>query len=245
MLEIGSGLGGLTEALAELGDEIVAVEIDKGLVAALREVVGGRRNVKLVEADALAADLADLCGNEPGEWALAGNLPYNAATAIIMRALELRPPLQRIVCMVQREVGQRLLAEPGSEAYGSLSVAAAYHTESRAVAFRVPRGAFHPQPNVDSSVIAMRPRQAPRADVLDEALLLAIIRAGFGKRRKMLANALSSAPEWLDVSREPAAEALRACGLNEKARAEELGLEEFIALANELAKSGVRPSVPA
>ncbi|MBM3499044.1 MAG: ribosomal RNA small subunit methyltransferase A [Armatimonadetes bacterium] len=239
VLEIGAGLGALTECLAVRAARVVALELEAAFVEALHDVLAGSPHVRIVAGDALKVDLAGLVDGPPDAWRVAANLPYYAASAILVRLLEARPPFERLVVMVQKEVGDRLTARPGDEQYGSLSVFAAYQTEDLAVALRVPRGAFYPQPKVDSVVLSLRPRRAPRAGVLDEGLLLAVIRAGFGQRRKQLANTLVGLGS---LDRTSAAAALAEAGIPPPARAEELDLEAFIALSNALSRSGVRAS---
>jgi 16S rRNA (adenine1518-N6/adenine1519-N6)-dimethyltransferase len=240
VLEIGAGLGALTEPLAERAQAVVAIELQPGFVQALAAVFVDRPQVCVVEADALKTDLTGLVDGSPSEWRVGANLPYYAASAILLRLLEGKPPFQRIVVMVQREVGERLTARPGHEQYGSLSVLTAYYIASAKVALRVPRGAFYPQPKVDSVVLALEPRRDARRGLADEGLLFEVIRAGFGQRRKQLANTLARATCFGPVDRGTADAALAAAGIPPRARAEELGLETFIALSNALAESGVR-----
>ncbi|MBM3498720.1 MAG: ribosomal RNA small subunit methyltransferase A, partial [Armatimonadetes bacterium] len=188
VLEIGAGLGALTGALAARASAVVALELQPQFVGALSQLLAGTPCVRVIAGDALKADWGALVGGSPAEWHFAGNLPYYAASAIIVRALEAQPGFARLVVMVQKEVGDRLTARPGDEQYGSLSVFTAYHVTEARVELRVPRGAFYPQPKVDSVVLSLTPRGAARGDVLDEALLFATIRAGFGQRRKQFAN---------------------------------------------------------
>lgn len=244
VIEIGAGLGALTEALAARAPRVVAIEIEPSFVAALNKVFGDATHVRIIEADALDADLSALAESTAPNWSVAGNLPYYAATALIMRALEVRRPFGRLVTMVQREVGDRLQAGPGTKAYGILSVAAAYYADSIKAVARVPRGAFHPHPNIDSTVVALTPRRAARDDVWDERLFFAAVKAGFGKRRKMLSNALANAGDLLDVSRDIAVGAIVDAGIDEQTRAEALGVDEFVLLANRLSEAGVKPVGP-
>jgi 16S rRNA (adenine1518-N6/adenine1519-N6)-dimethyltransferase len=243
VLEIGAGLGALTERLAERAARVVALELQPEFVEALEGLFTGRPNVRVVAGNALKADLVGLIGGAPNTWRVAANLPYYAASAIIVQLLEARPAFERLVVMVQKEVGDRLTARPGGEQYGSLSVFTAYHTDCATVALRVPRGAFYPQPKVDSVVLTLEPRRTARPEVLDEALLLGVIRGGFGQRRKQLVNALLGAQELEQLDRNTAEAALTGAGIAPKARAEELDLESFIALSNALSRSGVRARV--
>jgi 16S rRNA (adenine1518-N6/adenine1519-N6)-dimethyltransferase len=240
VLEIGAGLAALTERLADRAQAVVAVELQPEFVQALAAMFADRPQVCVVEADALRTDLADLVGGSPSEWRVGANLPYYAASAILLRLFEVKPPFQRVVVMVQREVGERLTARPGHKQYGSLSVVAAYHTSAAKVVLRVPRGAFYPQPKVDSVVLALEPRRGAWSGLTDEALLFEVIRAGFGQRRKQLVNTIARAACFGPVDRGTADAALAAAGIPPRARAEELDLETFIALTNALAESGVR-----
>jgi 16S rRNA (adenine1518-N6/adenine1519-N6)-dimethyltransferase len=190
--------------------------------------------------DALEADYHALTEGAPPDWRVAGNLPYRSASAILLRLLMVKPPFFRLVVMVQREVGERLTARPGDEQYGSLSVITAYHVASAATVLRVPRGAFFPQPKVDSVVLSLQPRPTPWPEVLDESVLSAAIRAGFGQRRKQLANALAGGSGSAAVTGGIAAAALAQVGLPPRVRAEELDVHQFIALSNALVGQGVR-----
>jgi len=244
VLELGAGLGALTEQLAERSQAVIALELQPQFAAALQALFAGRPDVKTVEADALKVGFADLLDGPPNEWRVAGNLPYYAASAILLRLLETRPPFERLVAMVQREVGERLLARPGDAQYGSLSVLAAYRLGSARVALRVPRGAFYPQPKVDSVLLVLEPRQGPASGVVDEALLFAVIRAGFGQRRKQLVGTLTKATGLGPLDRGTAIAALGEAGFGRRARPEELDLGAFVALSNGLARSGVSVIVP-
>ncbi len=241
VVEVGAGLGALTDPLSARAARVVAVELDQALASALEGILDDRTNVWVICADALEADLAALCEGQPDRWRVVGNLPYYAATAILLRLLSVRPPFERIVATVQREVGERLLASPGDSDYGSLTVVTAYHAEHVRAAARVPRGAFYPQPKVDSSVLVLEPRRAPMAGIASEELLLRVIRAGFAHRRKQLATSLDAAASISHIDREIAREALTRAGVGEKCRAQELSLGEFIRVANALWEAGVRP----
>jgi 16S rRNA (adenine1518-N6/adenine1519-N6)-dimethyltransferase len=241
VLEVGAGLAALTDLLSARATRVVAVELDQALASALEGILEHRANVRVVCTDALEADLAALCDGQPDRWRVVGNLPYYAATAILLRLLSARPPFERIVATVQREVGERLLASPGDADYGSLTVVTAYHAEHVRAAARVPRGAFYPQPKVDSTVLVLQPRRVPLAGIASEDLLLRVVRAGFAHRRKQLANSLGSAPSMSHIDRETAREALTRAGVGEKCRAQELSLGDFVRVANALWETGVRP----
>jgi 16S rRNA (adenine1518-N6/adenine1519-N6)-dimethyltransferase len=217
VIEIGAGLGSLTLALAETGAAVTAIEVDRGLVPVLRDVVAGV-DVRVVEADAMSLDWSDLLGG--GVWVLVANLPYNLATPLVVDLLETVPPIARMLVMVQAEVGERLAAAPGAEAYGAVSALIAYWATARVVG-KVPASVFVPRPKVESVLVAIERRPAPAVDV-DYARLKEVIRAGFAHRRKMLRRAL------LEVV-EPAAFA--AAGVDPSSRAEELGIAQWGRLA--------------
>lgn len=221
VLEIGAGLGSLTVALAGAGAEVLAIELDRGLVPALREVAEPL-GVRVAVADAMAADWAAVLGSGP--WAMVSNLPYNVAVPVVMRLLEEAPEVDPLVVMVQREVGERLAAGPGEEAYGSVSARVAYRAEARLVR-RVPASVFWPRPRVESVIVRLD-RRPPAVDVPAERLF-PVIEEGFAQRRKTMRNALVR----LGLSPAEAAAALEACGVEPSARAESLGLEQFACLA--------------
>ncbi len=226
VVEVGPGLGSLTLALRAAGARVVAVEVDAGLVRALNEVVGGDPLVQVVHADALEVDLAALAGR--GERALlVANLPYNIATGVVLRALETEA-FARIAVMVQREVGERWTARVGSGRYGAVSVKLAAFADVRLVG-TVARTAFYPVPGVDSVTVVGDPH--PWGRDVDRAAFLALVDEGFAQRRKRLRNALAR------PDRPPAAieAALTAAGLSPGARAEELDLDAWVALARALA----------
>ncbi|HEX2193136.1 MAG TPA: 16S rRNA (adenine(1518)-N(6)/adenine(1519)-N(6))-dimethyltransferase RsmA [Acidimicrobiales bacterium] len=226
VVEVGAGLGSLTLALAETGASVVAVEIDRGLVGVLQEVVG-HTNVRVVEGDALRLDWNALLGD--GTWTLVANLPYNVATPLLADLLDHIPAITRMLVMVQREVGERLAARPGSEAYGAVSVKVSYWARA-AVVGRVPASVFLPVPNVESVLVEIRRRPAPAvgSDV-DPEWLFALVNAGFGQRRKMLRRSLAGLVSPT---------AFTAAGVRPEARAEELGVEDW----GRLARCSPRPS---
>jgi 16S rRNA (adenine1518-N6/adenine1519-N6)-dimethyltransferase len=223
-LEVGAGLGSLTVALAEAGSEVVAVEVDRGLAAALREVTEGLP-VRVVHADALRLDWRKLL--EGDRWAMASNLPYNVAVPVLMGLLEGAPRVDPFVVMVQREVGERLAAGPGQPAYGAVSARLAYRARVRVVR-RVRPSVFWPEPNVDSVVLRLE-RHPPPVDV-DQGALFRLVDEGFAQRRKTMAGALVR----LGMERDKAREALRDAGLDPRVRAESLGLPEFARLVDRL-----------
>jgi 16S rRNA (adenine1518-N6/adenine1519-N6)-dimethyltransferase len=222
VLEIGPGLGSLTLALAETGASVTAVEADRHLLPALEEVTAAAANVTVVHADAMTADWTGLLGDRPG-WVLVANLPYNIATPLIADLLDGVPAVERMLVMVQREVGERLAARPGDQAYGAVSVKVAYWAQAR-LAGRVPASVFHPRPRVESVLVDIRRRPVPAVDpvVVPADRLFEVVRAGFATRRKMLRRALAGTV---------APEAFAAAGVAPESRAEELDVEAWGRLA--------------
>ena len=202
---------------------MVAVELDRSLVPALEEALGPSAPVQIEVADALRADWGELL-DEPGPWKLVANLPYNVAVPLVLRVLDLEPRIERLLVMVQREVGERLAAAPGDAQYGAVSLRVAYHAAAAAVR-RVPRTVFWPQPNVDSVLVSMVRRPPPVR--IDEERLWPVVREAFGQRRKTMRNALVR----LGLQPDDALALLDRCGIETSARPEELGLPEFACLA--------------
>lgn len=223
-LEVGAGLGSLTVALAGAGAEVLAVEADRALIPPLEEVVEGLA-VRVVHADAMKLDWPELL--DEGPWRMASNLPYNVAVPVVMRLLEEAPQVDPLIVMVQREVGERLAAGPGEEAFGAVSLKVAYRAEVRVVRRVNPR-VFWPEPRVESVLLRIERRPPPVSTAEDE--LFRLIDEGFAQRRKMMASALVR----LGIERAAAREALVRAGLDERVRAESLGLEELARLAEEL-----------
>jgi 16S rRNA (adenine1518-N6/adenine1519-N6)-dimethyltransferase len=223
VLEIGAGLGSLTLALAETGAEVVAVETDRHVVPVLRAVVE-RARVDVVEGDALTLDLsALLAARGGGAWSLVANLPYNVATPLVMRALTEVPAVTRLLVMVQREVGDRMAAAVGDDAYGAVSVRIAYFARAEVVG-RVPASVFVPRPRVESVLVRLERREKPAVDpgVVSYGRLDAVVRAGFAHRRKMLRRSLAGVVE---------PDAFARAGVRPEARAEELDLAAWGRLA--------------
>lgn len=221
VVEIGPGLGSLTLALAERGASVTAVEVDRHLVPVLRTVIEeGATPVRVVEADALTVDLADLLA-PADHWRLAANLPYNVGTTIFLRVLDEAPQVTGGVVLVQREVAERIAATAGDAAYGIPSVKAAWWVETK-VAGRVPASVFHPRPNVESALVTFERRTPPGDDALRERVF-ALVDAGFNQRRKMLRRSLAAVVP---------AEAFTAADVAPTARAEELALTDWIRLAS-------------
>lgn len=225
VIEIGPGLGILTRALAPRCRHLLAVEIDPRLVRVLEEEAALPPNVEIVTGDALAVDLPGLARRWRGPALVVSNLPYAVSTPLIFRLLEAGPVLRRWVLMLQREVAGRILAAPGGKAYGALSVPLQLLTDVRRL-FSVGRSNFHPRPAVDSVVLRFDVRPPERSGVADPALLRAVVREAFGRRRKTLANALST------LLGGAAAGLLEAAGIDPRARAETVPPEAFARLAN-------------
>jgi 16S rRNA (adenine1518-N6/adenine1519-N6)-dimethyltransferase len=221
VLEIGPGLGSLTLALHETGAAVTAVEADRRLVPVLRELLGARP-VRIVEADAMRVDWADLLGPCAG-WMLVAKLPYNIATPLVADLLDSVPAVERMLVMVQREVGERFAARAGDGAYGAVSVKVAYWANA-AVVGRVPASVFIPSPNVESVLVSIRRRPSPAVDpeAASAAEVFALVRAGFATRRKMLRRALAGV-----VS----PEAFEAAGVAPESRAEQLDVHAWGRLA--------------
>lgn len=227
VVEVGAGLGSLTLALVETGAAVTAVEVDRRVLPALREVVG--HAARIVEGDALALDWNDLVGRSGAPWTLVANLPYNIATPLVASRLDGSPTIRRFVVMVQREVGERLAAGVGDEAYGAVSVKVAYWGTAEVVA-RVPPTVFWPEPKVDSVVVDIRRREGVGAEPPRE--LFELVAAGFGQRRKMLRRSLAGLAS---------AEQFAAAGVRPEARAEELDLAAWARLAACTAKPSAPP----
>lgn len=220
VLEIGAGAGSLTLGLAAATRHVIAVEVDPGLIEALGETLAGVDNVEVVEADALSIPLGGIEATK-----LVANLPYNIAVPVVMRVLEEAPRISELVVMTQREVGERLVAGPGSKIYGQVSVLVAYFGQAT-LAAKISRRAFWPVPNVDS--VLVRIARAERSDVPPETLF-PLVKGAFAQRRKTLRNNLVP-----PAGRTPE-EVLAAAGVDPGARAEQLALEDFLAIAKEMA----------
>jgi 16S rRNA (adenine1518-N6/adenine1519-N6)-dimethyltransferase len=222
VLEVGAGLGSLTLALAETGATVVAVEVDAGLVPALREVVAAHPDVRVVEADAMHLDWAAVLDpTVEGGWTLVANLPYNVATPLVCDVLDHVMHVRRIVVMVQREVAERFAARPRTSAYGAVSVKVAYWGDARIVG-HVPASVFVPRPNVESAIVEISRRTPPTTD---PDALFALVRTAFGQRRKMLRRSLAGIVETTDFAR---------AGVEPTARPEELDVDAWCRLADEL-----------
>ena len=229
VLEIGPGIGTLTQGLAEAGAEVTAVELDKKLPAVLAETLKAYENVTIVPGDILKVNSPAIMGDAP--FKVAANLPYYITTPILMALLERHLPITRMVTMVQKEVAERMVAGPGSKTYGALSVAVQYYTEPEIV-LNVPPRSFIPAPEVDSVVIACKVRETPAVDVMEEKMFFRVVKAAFGQRRKTLANALCGG----GFPKEQVRDAMERAGIDPTRRGETLSLAEFAQLADEFSK---------
>ena len=232
VLEIGPGIGTMTQYLAEAAREVAAVEIDDKLIPILEETLKGYDNVTIIHGDILKVDVEKLVQekNQGRPVKVVANLPYYITTPIIMGLFESHVPLDSITIMVQKEVADRMRVGPGTKDYGALSLAVQYYARPEIVA-NVPPNCFIPRPAVGSAVIRLTRHEAPPVQVQDEQLMFRLIRGAFNQRRKTLVNALRNAP-GLGLSREEAEAALARLGLPLNIRGEALTLEQFAGLAN-------------
>lgn len=243
VLEIGPGIGTMTQILCENAREVVAVEIDDKLIPILTEdTLSWYDNVTVIHEDILKLDIVKLANERNGGKPIkvVANLPYYITTPIIMGLFESHVPLDSITIMVQKEVADRMKAEPGTKDYGALSLAVQYYAEPYLVA-NVPPNCFIPRPNVGSAVIRLTRHEQPPVQVADEKLMFRLIRAAFNQRRKTLANSLNNSPE-LFFPKEQIQEAIAALDVSPSVRGEALSLEQFAQLANLLSKKRVQVS---
>ncbi len=235
VIEIGPGIGGLTEAAAESAGKVVAIEIDRNLIPILKETLSEYKNIEIIHKDVLKTDLkeileqnSDINGQKRSGVKILGNLPYYITTPIIMKVLEDRIPADSITIMLQKEVADRIKAEPGTKAYGALSVAVQYYcTVTHVVS--APKEIFVPQPKVDSTVIRLDIRKERPVLLYSEEAFFAVVKAGFGQRRKTLLNSLSGI---YGLTKEEIGTVMLEAGIDPIRRAETLSLQEFAALAN-------------
>lgn len=238
VVEIGPGMGVLTEELAKAAGKVVAVEIDRTLIGILRKAFSEFQNVLFVEGDALDVDFDALVAAAGGSfpYKVVANLPYYITTPLLIRLISGSLKTRLLVLMVQKEVALRLLAEPGTKEYGSLSVLVAYKTRPELITM-VSRGSFFPAPEVDSAVVRLEIRSSPPVTVPDEELLFRVVRAAFGQRRKTLLNSLSGS--GIGLSREAWKAALAHAGIDPGRRGETLNLAEFGAVTRSLSRGEV------
>ena len=237
VVEIGPGIGTMTQSLACAAGKVAAIETDKALIPILEDTLEGYENVQVINDDVLKVDIAKLAKEENGGRPIkvVANLPYYITTPIIMGLFENHVPLKSITVMVQKEVADRMQVGPGTKDYGALSLAVQYYAKPYIVA-NVPPNCFMPRPKVGSAVIRLERYDEPPVQVEDEKLMFRIIRASFNQRRKTLANGLKNSPE-LQFSKEEIEKAIEGIGKSVSVRGEALTLEEFAALSNLLCES--------
>ena len=234
ILEIGPGIGTMTQYLAEAAREVAAVEIDSSLIPILKDTLKDWDNVSVINNDILKTDIKKIADEKNGgkPVKVVANLPYYITTPIIMGLFESHVPIDSITVMVQKEVADRMQTGPGNKDYGALSLAVQYYSDPYIVA-NVPPNCFMPRPKVGSAVIRLTRHAEPPVEVEDEKLMFDIIRASFNQRRKTLANGLKNAGKW-DLPKEVIAEAIETLGKGASVRGEALSLEEFARLSNEI-----------
>lgn len=234
VLEIGPGIGTMTQYLCERAREVIAVEIDKNLIPVLKDTLSGYDNITVINEDILKVDIAGLAEQKNGGRPLkvVANLPYYITTPIIMDLFESHVPLESVTVMVQKEVAERMKAEPGTKDYGALSLAVAYYA-SAYLAANVPPNCFMPRPNVGSAVVRLTCHREPPVRVKDEHHMFQLIRASFNQRRKTLQNGLYNY-SGLSYTKEEISAAIQSIGLAPAVRGETLTLEQFACLSDAL-----------
>ena len=225
VLEVGPGIGTLTQGLAQSGADVTAIELDRRLLEVLDTTLAAYDNVRIVHGDVLKLDVATIMNHKP--FKVVANLPYYITTPIIMSLLESKLPIERLVVMVQKEVALRMVAKPGTKDYGALSVAVQYYTEPDIV-LDVPPKSFLPAPAVTSSVIRCVLRDKPPVDVIDEKLFFRVVKAGFAQRRKTFSNTMKTT----GLSRDRIEELLVKANIDGQRRGETFTLQEFADVAN-------------
>ena len=225
VLEVGPGIGTLTQGLAQSGADVTAIELDRRLLEVLDTTLASYDNVRIVHGDVLKLDVPTIMNHKP--FKVVANLPYYITTPIIMSLLESKLPIERLVVMVQKEVALRMVAKPGTKDYGALSVAVQYYTEPDIV-LDVPPKSFLPAPAVTSSVIRCVLRNKPPVDVIDEKLFFRVVKAGFAQRRKTFANTMKTT----GLSKDRIEELLAKANIDGQRRGETFTLQEFADVAN-------------
>lgn len=240
-LEVGPGIGALTEKLAQSAKKVTAVEIDQRLLPILEEVLEPYPHVDVIHGDVLKLDLPSLFASQFKDVdgvSVVANLPYYVTTPILMKLLEEKLPLENIVVMIQKEVAERMAASPGGKDYGSLSIAVQYYSEPELVCI-VPPSVFIPQPNVASAVIKLRVRKTPPVQVDNEAFMFEVVQSSFAQRRKTIANNLKTR-FFAGEGREQLEKLLAEANIEPTRRAETLSIEEFAKLSNILFAAGLK-----
>jgi len=235
-IEIGPGIGALTEHLARAAGKVVAFEIDQRLLPVLADTLSPYDNIEVIHADILEANVQQLFENQLKDYKdimVVANLPYYVTTPILLKLLMDRLPIRGMVVMMQKEVADRITASPGTKAYGSLSIAIQYYMKAE-IAMIVPKAVFMPQPNVDSAVITLTRRENPPVQVKDEEFLFKVSRGSFVQRRKTIINNLQSSLRDGKAKKELIIQALEKVGVDPTRRGETLSIEEFGNLSNEL-----------
>jgi 16S rRNA (adenine1518-N6/adenine1519-N6)-dimethyltransferase len=231
ILEIGPGIGTLTSALCKNAGKVISVEIDKKLIPVLNETLKEFENVEIIQEDILKLDIIKLLEKEMFcNFKIVANLPYYITTPIIMGFLEMDLDIEKMVFLIQKEVGERLCAAPGTKAYGSLSIAAQFYADVE-IEFLVPAQVFMPKPKVDSIVVSMKKKKEPDLIVDNRQMFFEIVKAGFNNRRKTLINSLTTNTNF---TKEQVLQALNDCGISPGIRGEALTGQEFAQLANYL-----------
>lgn len=225
VLEIGPGIGTLTQGLAQSGAAVTAVELDRRLLEVLDTTLAQYNNVRIVHGDVLKVNIPEIMNHKP--FKVVANLPYYITTPIIMSLLEMKLPIERLVVMVQREVAERMVAQPGTKAYGALSVAVQYYTEP-SIVMDVPPRAFMPAPEVTSAVICCRLREKPPVEVADEKLFFRVVKAAFAQRRKTFSNTMKTT----GLDKEIIASVLAKANIDGARRGETFSLQELADVAN-------------
>lgn len=241
VIEIGPGIGALTEHLARSAGKVVAFEIDQRLLPILDETLAPYDNVKIINEDVLKADVKTVVEQEFAQFdrlMVVANLPYYVTTPIIMKLLEDKIPVNGFVVMLQKEVGARISAKPSTKEYGSLSIAVQYYTEA-SIAFIVPKTVFMPPPNVDSAIIKLDVRDEPAVSVDDEDFFFTVTRTSFAQRRKTILNNLVNGLPGGKEKKEDITTALEEAGIEPSRRGETLSLAEFASLSESLTKKGI------
>lgn len=235
VIEVGPGIGTLTQAMAKRAGKVVSVEIDKTLVPILKELLADFDNIEIINEDILKVDINEIIARHPGmKVKMAANLPYNITTPIIMGILEKHIPMESLTVMIQKEVAYRMNAKPSTKDYGSLSIVTQYYCEPYLVA-NVPQNCFMPRPNVDSAVIRLTILKEPKIHVNDESFLFEFVKAAFSQRRKTLVNCIFNSG-IVRLDKESIGKILNELGYDERVRGESLSLEDYGKLSEKFAE---------